>query len=386
MVDKKSKKGISKRKMLFKMVFSSLVRRKSRMVVALLAVTIGAVILSGLMTIYYDIPRQMGKEFRSYGANLVILPANKEKLITKADIDSVKEKMSSFEVEGITPLSYENIRVNGQTVILAGTDFQQLLKTRPFLRVSGSLPQNENQVVIGSEIASKFRLKIDSVVNLEYKESTGQYSSNKFKVCGIAETGKSEDSMIFVSFSSFAEVVKKPESFDVIELSVIAKKDKLEMLAQSCSQSESMRAKLVKRVASSEDTVLSKLQALVWLVSIIVLILTMISVGTTMMAAVMERRQEIGLKKALGASDKSIKKEFLYEGLFLGGVGGAIGMLLGFWFAQTVSMTVFGRSIVLESVVALLTIVVSVIITGIAMFVPVKRATEIDPALVLKGE
>ena len=65
---------MTKRKMYLKMILSSFIRRKSRMVVALLAVIIGATIMSGLITIYFDIPRQLGKEFRSYGANFICLP------------------------------------------------------------------------------------------------------------------------------------------------------------------------------------------------------------------------------------------------------------------------------------------------------------------------
>ena len=65
----------NKQRFYLKMVVSSLLRRRSRMIVALLAVAVGATILSGLITIYYDIPRQMGLEFRSYGANLVFVPA-----------------------------------------------------------------------------------------------------------------------------------------------------------------------------------------------------------------------------------------------------------------------------------------------------------------------
>lgn len=55
---------MTKRQMYIKLVVSSLIRRKARMIVALLAVAIGATIMSGLVTIYYDIPRQLGKEFR----------------------------------------------------------------------------------------------------------------------------------------------------------------------------------------------------------------------------------------------------------------------------------------------------------------------------------
>ena len=61
--------------MLFRMITASLLRRRSRMLVALLAIAIGATILSGLVTIYVDVPQQMGAQFRSYGANMIFMPA-----------------------------------------------------------------------------------------------------------------------------------------------------------------------------------------------------------------------------------------------------------------------------------------------------------------------
>ncbi len=379
------KRSGSKKKMLLKMVFSSILRRKSRMVVALLAVAIGATILSGLMTIYYDIPRQMGKEFRSYGANMILLPKD-EQPININKIDEIKEIIKDYDLEGITPFGYKNTKVNEQPVVLSGTDFNEILKTRPFWQLEGEIPSSDNEILVGTELADILYLQIGKTIKLEYKDSTGLYIPHNLTVSGIVESGKSEDSMMFIDINKLAKITNDDNVIDVIEISLSAEKEVLNNILNTYDATDIVKAKLVKKVADSENTVLSKLQALVWLVSIIVLVLTMISVGTTMMAAVMERREEIGLKKAIGAPNKSIILEFLYEGLFLGAIGGVFGMLLGFLFAQEVSLKVFGRGISIQPMIAIITIIMSIIITGIASLIPVKRATEIDPALVLKGE
>ena len=64
---------MTKRKMFLRMITASLLRRRSRMLIALLSIGIGATILAGLVTIYVDVPRQMGAQFRSFGANMLIL-------------------------------------------------------------------------------------------------------------------------------------------------------------------------------------------------------------------------------------------------------------------------------------------------------------------------
>ena len=112
----------------------------------------------------------------------------------------------------------------------------------------------------------------------------------------------------------------------------------------------------------------------------------MISVTTTMMAVVTERRKEIGLKKALGALNKEIVKEFICEGFLLGFIGGVLGVILGFVFANNVSLSVFGRAIAFQWGLIPITIIVSMIITAIACVLPVRSAVSIEPALVLRGE
>ena len=54
--------------MFLRMIVRALFRQKSRMFVALLAVAVGAAIISGMITVYREVPAQLGREFRAYGA------------------------------------------------------------------------------------------------------------------------------------------------------------------------------------------------------------------------------------------------------------------------------------------------------------------------------
>ena len=190
-----------------------------------------------------------------------------------------------------------------------------------------------------------------------------------------------------MSLEDMEELTGESTAYDVCELSISGTSDELNDIKDEITDSvEGVTARLVKKVTESETTVLSKLQALVLLVTVVVLALTMICVATTMTAVVAERRKEIGLRKALGASDSSIVYEFIGEGIVLGAVGGLLGAILGFIFAQAVSLNVFGRSISFHPLLIPFTIVVSVAITAAACLLPIKSATDVDPALVLKGE
>ena len=105
-----------------------------------------------------------------------------------------------------------------------------------------------------------------------------------------------------------------------------------------------------------------------------------------MMAVVTERRKEIGLKKALGASNKGVIMDFLGEGMVLGIVGRVLGTAFGSLSALELSMSVFARKVSFLWPLVPITILVSVIISVLACLYPVSKAVDIEPALVLRGE
>ena len=114
---------IKKYKMFFTMVIHALLRRHTRMLVALLAVAVGATIISGMITVYEEVPQQMGREFRAYGANLLILPNGDKGTFNEGELSTVNQLLSGNEVVGVTPFLYDTIEVNKQPVTTSGTDF-----------------------------------------------------------------------------------------------------------------------------------------------------------------------------------------------------------------------------------------------------------------------
>ena len=418
---------MNRTKMYLRMITASFMRRRSRMIIALLAIAVGATILAGLVTIYRDVPRQMGAQFRNYGANMIFTPTGES--FSAEDMENALKLVNEDEIVGATPFRYETVRMHEQPILAAGIDMESAKSTSPYWSLDGDWADETGEMIVGSSVAEALSLSVGDTVTVTYAagedssdetgasaegdDASGEDSSDEtgasaesdadsgeeteevvdtnsymdFTVSAILSTGGSEEEYVYISMADMEELTGVSDTYDIAEISLSSASKDLSAYADEISESaDSLTARLVKRVTASETTVLTKLQALVLLVTIVVLALTMICVATTMTAVVAERRQEIGLRKAIGASDSSIVREFLGEAIMLGIVGGIIGSVLGFLFAQVVSVNVFGSSIAFSPVIIPLTLAVSVAITAASCMLPIRSATKVDPALVLKGE
>ena len=386
--------------MYFRMITASIARRKSRMLVALLAVTVGATILAGLVMVYYDMPRQMGEQFLAYGANMIFVPSAESDGMTNEEVQKAIGEIDA-SVESDIEYCYESATINDAPIIITGCDLAKTYATSPYWQIEGELPSASGQVLVGLEQAEFFSLRVGDTVPIAYLPPDASAVANgvnlngeiegkvfkEFTVAGILDTGGSEEGYFFISEEDMKDLIGAELTYDVAELRVNADAEQLQASVDKIQAAvPGVSPQLVKRITESQTTVLSKLSALVLLVTIITLALIMITVATTMTAVVTERRREIGLRKALGASDGSIMLEFMGEGLLIGFIGGLLGSFLGFGFAYLVSTNVFNSTITFLPALIPITIIVALAVTALACILPVRNATKVDPALVLKGE
>lgn len=376
-------------KMFLRMVTAALIKRKSRVTIALLAIVLGTGVISGLLNVYFDINAKMSKEMRSYGANLVVAPSRAEtKGLGLADL----EKIAAMELDrdnlvGYAPYLYRVVQVDQSKLVMVGTWFDQVSKVSPYWQVTGKLPvqrDNLTEVVIGQAVADRLKLNLGDQIDLQ-EEETGK--QGVFTIKGIVKTGSTEDNQLFVSLKAAQELSGRLDTVDIAYYSIMAKGDQLDQLAvKARSALPGLEIKPIKQIAQSEGIILEKIKSLVYLVVIVILLSTLLCVSITMMAMVMERRKEIGLSKALGAQNRSIIGQFLGESFALGLVGGLVGVGFGYGFAQLIGQSVFHETITFRPMVLFIVCGLSVLVSALAAILPVKQAIGVEPALVLKGE
>ena len=375
-----------KQVLFFKMLSSSLVRQKSRMLTALLAIAIGAAVLMGMMTVYRDIPEQMGRELRSYGANMIFVPSEGNALLDTRSVSEALGRIPEERLIGAAPWRYESLTMNHLPLTVAGTDFSQVMKTRPYWKIAGRVPMDEDEILIGRDIAAMTSLKPGDVIDLAGKDRDKNRFRLKLTISGVVQTGGKEDGFLFVALPLLNELMSGEEEMQIMELSVAATEDVLVQYLERIGQDfHALVPRLVKRITHSETVVLEKLQALVYLVTGLVVSLTMICVSTTMMAVVMERRKEIGLKKAIGARKKTILGQFLTEASVLTSIGGIIGVVTGIGLSKVVGkVTGSPTAISVPSIV--IAVLFSTVIGVVFGLLPSVKAANLNPIDALRSE
>ena len=416
--------------MFFRMLFSAVFRRRSRAVMAVVASLVGAATLFCLAMICLAVPQQMNEEMRAYGANLIVTPTESTNADGKAGIDKamVQHTTEMVKAKGSAKYAtyrYENVRVNAAPYVMAGVNPAQVRNLNHHWVVDGSWP-SAGKVLVGRDVADAMGLKVGGSITIGYRASDnaassgqasqsgtdgtsdGQTSSGstgaqqtqnghvssdimdtsgtEFRVAGIVDTGGSEDSIIYALAGDVDKLTGSTRGVDVIEYSSGA--SDLTALVNSINDMTSMhvKAQQVTKITASDTRVITMLQTLFWIVSLVVLVFTLVGVGTTISSIVSQRRNEIGLRKALGASSHAIGVEFYVESAVYGLLGGLLGTVTGYGMARWLCATVFERSIGFNWWLAVVSVVFSALVAVVASIPPVHRATRIDPAVVLREE
>jgi putative ABC transport system permease protein len=375
--------------MYLRMITRAFVRRISRVVIASLSIVVGATTLSALGIITYTVPEQIARELRSYGANLVVSPDGTEtiRVGTMTAINAALDE-AGVQLVGHAPYRQDNLLFNQQPMPAMGTDFALATAMRPYWSIDGELPSRPGEILVGRDLVKRYGFEVGDQVPLVAQVEEGVDSPPvTVTISGLLRTGGPEDAMLLLSLDDLESILPSDGRIDMIEYSLLADEVQLEGIATTIDAADSaVHAQVVKRITKSESGVLLTLRSLIWIVSLIIGALTLISVTTTMNAVVGERATELALKKALGASSRQLVGEFIGEGVILGLFGGLVGAMGGIAVGGLVTQEVFNLDLQASWWVIPVTMVIAAVVSGLGSFLTVRRIITIDPAVVLGGE
>jgi putative ABC transport system permease protein len=146
------------------------------------------------------------------------------------------------------------------------------------------------------------------------------------------------------------------------------------------------RAEQIRQAAQNEGTVLSHISGMMLLIALAALIAAALAVSAAMATTVLERRQEVGLMKALGATASAITSLFVTEASLLALAAGLVGFVAGEAIAQRIGYAVFHSTVETTPVLLPIVIFLSMIVTIGGSAAAIRRALKLDPVIVLRGD
>ena len=364
--------------------------------------------------------------------------------LEETDLGKLKTIFWKHNVVAFTPFLSRMVEVDGERVQLVGTWFENeiivpegkrfftfasgvrkevapekgtfrtgLKSLSRWWRVEGDWPSDEEGVLIGSVLARRLKVGIGMSVRVSHEGK-----SLLLPIRGIAQTGGTEEEKIFVNLSSAQSLFSVPGKVEKVQVSALVTPDNALALRANRVGPASLppeeyetwyctpylgsiihqleeavpnaKGKAIRQVSEAEGAFLTKMRLTFVLVAAVALFVASLAVMATMVTAVFERRQQIGLMKALGAEKSQVGLLFLLEGSVSGLLGGLLGYGAGlalarFLLARTFSMTGAGLVLPLQWVILPCTLLLAVGVALTGAFFPVREAMRLDPVRTLRG-
>jgi putative ABC transport system permease protein len=426
--------------MFARLVRESFVRNPRRKVLTAAALVVGMAVATATLTVALEVGDRLAREFRSLGANLIVSPesdtlplqiggvdyrpVDEGAYLQEADLGKLKTIFWRHNVLGFTPFLDLPIIAGGVPATMVGTwyehdvpvpdgtNFETGLKTtHPSWQIQGRwFRDGANEAVVGATLAARHPDTFSVGKRIQIAQSTSSAPGSDFVITGIATTGDTEDNGILVPLSVAQGISHRPGEFRQLFVSALTKPaDALaERDPKSLTPAEYDRwfcspyissisyqikqvlsgvdVRAIRRVADSEGTILSHVSALLWIVTLAALIAAALSVAATSATTVIERRGEIGIMKAIGATNTVVAGLFLAEQLMLAIVGGTIGYIFGTGLARILGASVFGTPASPRIVLLPIALGIAAVVAVIGSLIPLRRAARFDPAPILRGE
>jgi putative ABC transport system permease protein len=415
----------------FRIWLRALTVRRPQAAVAVGSLLVGAVVATTLLNLYSDVQRKMTYEFAAYGPNVVLAPAYTtqpgQSGASAGSIDATEthrsewpatlmdqsilrrlEPASAQRVTGLAaaPLLYVVVRVDrtakstgdnkgqstaGDNAVSVGTDFAALRRLNPNWHVQGPAETLDlGTCALGTRLAARLHVGLGDAIRLQTLERAPNDDAvtwRVFPISSVVATGGVEDDEVFVPLAALQQLASLTSKISLVQLSIPGEPAEVERRMSELSRGlPGVQVRPVRQIVYSEGRVLGTLRTLLTSLTTIIVVIIGLCVMATIISIVLERRKDIALMKALGASDRRIMQLFLNEVAAMGIVGGVVGVILGLFLARDFGRRLFGVNLNVTAWTLPAVVLAAVLLALLASLVPLRLVRSIRPATILKGE
>jgi len=362
--------------MFLRLLVRAAVLRRGRAASALLSMVVAAAVATAMLNLYVDVQAKLRKEFRNYGANVVVVGKDGQALPSGA-LQQVETVLAGRGMA--VPFAYVVARTSdGQSVVVAGTDFDQVKKIDRWWSVT-AWPGASQEALIGVRAAAVVS-PAGKPFDLSFQERVIRLTP-----AGQLRTGAAEDSRVYISLDDFTKWSGVAAS--TMEIAATGSPEEVSPLIQKLGQAvPTADVRPVRQIMEGEARVLGKMRATLLAAAILIILTSALCVLSTLMGWVFDRRRDFAIMKALGASERLISSFFAAEAAALGAVGAVLGFAIGVGVAAWIGRANFHAPVEPRFAVLPLILVGSVAVALLSAALPMSLLRRVEPATILRGE
>ncbi len=381
--------------MFLRMLVRAAVLRRGRALSALFAMVVAAAVATAVLNLYVDVQAKLQREFRNYGANVILVGKDGASLPPNA-LAQVDYALAGRGVAA--PFAMVVARTSdGQPVVVAGTDFNRVQQLDKWWAVSNwpaetpashptdksvrptNAPEMTHLALVGVRA-----LPIVSPKNQGF-DLTFQGHTLHLLPTGTVQTGAAEDSRIYVSLADFAAWTGVQPA--TIEVAANGGPEEVASTMRQLSQAvPEAEVRPVRQIMEGEARVLGKTRATLLAAAALIILTAALCVLSTLMGWVFDRRRDFAIMKALGASGRLLNGFFAAEAAALGATGAVIGFVIGIGLAAWIGRVNFHASVSPRFSVLPVVLAGSIAVTLISAILPISLLRRVQPAVILRGE
>jgi putative ABC transport system permease protein len=362
--------------MFVRMLVRAAVLRRGRAASALFAMVVAAAVATAMLNLYVDVQAKLRREFRNYGANIIVV----EKEGASLPVDALSRAESTLAGRGIVaPFALVVARTgDGQPMVVAGADFDRVKQLDRWWSVS-NWPSGPQQALVGVRAAS-----VVSPTNQPFDLSFQGHTIHLTRG-GTVQTGAAEDSRVYLALPEFVSWTGVQPS--TIEVAATGSPEEISAIMHELEQAiPAADVRPVRQIMEGEARVLGKTRATLLAAAALIILTAALCVLSTLMGWVFDRRRDFAIMKALGASDRLLNGFFAAEAAALGATGAVIGFVLGIGIAAWIGRVNFHAPVVPRFSVLPFVLAGSMVVTLLSAILPISLLRRVQPAVILRGE
>jgi putative ABC transport system permease protein len=360
------------RSMFWRIVRHLLLANRGRLVVILLALGAGAAVTAALLNLQVDAKRRLTTEFRAFGANVIIAPRTTEIAEPATVSQTLLQEIPSAGNGQVDAVAY--------LYFLGGFAQSEIPKDFVPVVVAGS---SANSCRVGARLAAPMKLQPPRQI---WVVNPDQSAKESCRIDAIESTGGPEDDRVSIPLEMAQRLTGLAGRVSLIQVTVPGTPREIDgYIANLAHRFPDADVHGVRQFTEAEGKIYNRISGLLSATVALVLLLTSLCVMASMTNVAMERKNDVGLMKAIGGATRRVLRLFLAEAAVLGLTGGVLGAAAGIVISIWLGKAVFGlaarpRLIVYPVAVAL------TIIVAIAGAFPLRRLAGVRPASVFRGE